>query len=77
MALLHCFFRERGREKNIDVTQKHQLVSSCMYPAWGFFMPGPGMKLQLGMFPDWKSNSQPLSYETTLQPIEPHWPGLK
>ena len=30
----------------------------------------------LGMCPDQELNLQPFGYKTTLQPTEPHWPGL-
>ena len=26
---------ERGKERNINVREKHQFVASCMHPDWG------------------------------------------
>ena len=40
---------EKERERNTDVSEKHQLVASCMRPAWGRnvqprHVPWPGIK---------------------------------
>ena len=62
-------FRERGRERNINVRDKYWLVAACSH---------------LDQVPNWQPRSvpwlgidlQPFSYETMLQPTVPHQPGL-
>ena len=83
----HCFsifFREEGRDKNIDAKWYHLSVASHTCPDQGSCvsrqgshvpMPGPGTKLQPSMCSDQELNLQPFGYGMTLQPTEPYWPG--
>ena len=73
----HVFFiafGERGRERERE-REKHRLVAPRMCPghSCGLWIEPASA---LGMFPDRKPNRQLFSYGTTLQPTEPHWPGL-
>ena len=61
--------REKVRERNIDVQEKHPLVASCMHP-------DEGQTQNSGMCPDWESNQQPFSLRDDTQPTEPHQSGL-
>ena len=41
----------RGREREILMREKHQLVACCTHPDWGLDVPGPGINLQPGYVP--------------------------
>ena len=56
----------REREKNIDVRDKQWFIAPCMTPNWGAtlqprHLPWPGI--------------EPVTFQSMLQPNEPHWPG--
>ena len=59
----HCFHREEGRERIINVREKHQLVAShtCQDPG--------------SCTPRTRVEPPPFSYGTTLQPTEPRHRG--
>ena len=61
--------KEKEREKNIDVWEKHPLVASV--PPAGDLAHNPGM------CPDWESNQQPFGSQANTQSTEPHQPGHK
>ena len=63
--------KERGRQKNINVRETHQLVACHMCLDQGDSTCNPGM------CPDWKSDLQPVSYRTMPQPTKPPQPGLE
>ena len=68
---------EEGRERNIDVREKYWLVPSRTGSDQRLYTPRLGNQTHnLGMCIDQKSNVQPVSYKTMLQPTEPHWPEL-
>ena len=56
--------REKERERNIDVQQKHQSVASCVPPT-GDLACNPGM------CPDWESNRRPFSLQDVAKTTEP------
>ena len=58
---------EKGRERNIDVREKHRLVASHLLPDWGW-------TLQPRHVSDWELNPQPFSYGMMFQSAEPHQP---
>ena len=62
-------FRERGRERNIDVREKHQLVASRLPPT-------RDLVCNPGMYPDWELNRQPFGLQDSAQPTELHQSGL-
>ena len=67
-------FRERGgrekeRERNIEVWEKHQLAVSCGPPT-GDLACNPGM------CPDWESNHWPFGSQADTESTEPHQPRL-
>ena len=68
--------REQGRERNINVKEKHGLVASHMCPDWGSHSQDWGMNLQPRMCLDWELNLQPFGYRTILQTPGPCSPGL-
>ena len=61
--------REKERERNIDLREKHQSVASRRPPA-GDLAHNPGM------CPDWESNQRPFSSQAGTQSTEPQQPGL-
>ena len=61
--------REKERDRNIDVGEKHPSVASRMPP------PGD-LAHNLGMCPDWELNQQPFGLQASAQSTEPHQPGL-
>ena len=61
--------REREGERNIDVREKHRLVSSL-------YTPTGDWTCNLGMCPDWEWNPWPFSLQDDTQSTGPHWPGL-
>ena len=73
-------FRERGRKRNIEMTEKHRLAASCTYPDSGSYVFGLGvtcthaqtgdLTCNLGMCSDQESNLQPFS-------CGPSRPGLR
>ena len=63
--------RGEGRERNVNVREKHQLVASCMHPNH----VDRGLNHKLGMCLDRESNPQPFGYGMMLQPTEPRQPG--
>ena len=50
--------------------EKHQCVVASRKPPTG------DLARVTGMCPDWESNWQPFSSQTSAQSTEPHWPGL-
>ena len=60
--------REEGRERNIDVREKHRLVASLMRPDWG-------LAVRLGIEPATQICALPGNRTCNLQPTEPHRPG--
>ena len=60
--------RGEGREKNIDVQEKHRLVASRTPPI-GALAHNPGM------CPDRELNRQPFSLQASAQSPEPHSQG--
>ena len=62
--------REKERERNINVKEKHQLVAFCM-PSTG------DTAHNSGMCPDGESNQQPFSLQNDAQPNEPYHSGQK
>ena len=62
--------REKEMEKNIDVQELHQLVTSCT-PLVG------DLACNAVMCPGWESNQQPLGLWAGTQSTEPHQPGCK
>ena len=64
--------RERGRERQKQWCERKALIACLPYAP----QLGNHMRSQPTMCPDWELNLQPFSYRTTLQPTEPHWPGL-
>ena len=40
-TFFHCIFRGRGRERNINMKEKHRLVASHARPVWGPHAPEP------------------------------------
>ena len=89
----HCFFsllfrergREKGRERNIDVKEKHQLVAICRHPDLGSLVGRPGIihtwpgnrTLNLGVCPDRESSWGPFALGDNAQPTEPHQSGSR
>ena len=61
---------EKERERNINVREKHQLVTSLTHSTW---TPG----CNPGMCHDWESNWQPFTLREDAQPTEPCWPGQR
>ena len=61
--------REKERERNIDVREKHWLVAFCKHP-------DQGQTHNLGTCPDWESNLRPFGLQGDAPPIEPHQPGI-
>ena len=61
--------REKERERNISVREKHQSVASCMCLT-------EDRSCNPGMRPEGKSNRLPFSLQNDVQPTEPHWSGL-
>ena len=70
-----CYFlemgegREKERERNMDVWEKHWSVASHMPPT-GDLSQNPGM------CPDWELNQWPFGLQVSAQSTEPHQPGL-
>ena len=62
--------REKERERNINVWEKHRSVASCM------LLPGD-LACNPGMCPNWDSNQRPFTSQAGTQPTEPHKPGQK
>ena len=62
-------FRERGRERNIAVLEKHQSVASLMPPT-------ADLAHNPGMCPNRELNWRPFSLQASDQSTEPHQPGL-
>ena len=62
--------REKGRERNIDVIEKH-------WPALPILAQTGDQTHNTGTCPNCQPNPQPLGYRRTLQPTEPLWPGSK
>ena len=62
--------KEKERERNISVREKHESVASHTPPA-GDMAHNPGM------CPDWESNPQPSDLQASTQCTEPHQPGQK
>ena len=61
--------RGEGRERNIDVREKHQSVASYTRPRPGIACAWTGDQTRiLGMYPDRELNPQPFHYRTTCQP---------
>ena len=63
--------RGRERERNIDVREKHLLAISLHTPPLGNKSKTQACALTRNQTRDL------LVHGTTLQPTEPHWPGLK
>ena len=67
-------FLERGegrrKERNIDVQQKHLLVTSLT-------LPKGGPSHNPGMCPEQELNQQPFHLQDDSQPTEPHWSGYR
>ena len=61
--------REKERERNIDVQEKHPSGASCRPPTGD-------LACNSGMGPDQESNLWPFSWQAGAQPTEPHQPGL-
>ena len=60
--------KEKERERNIDVQEKHQLAASCT-PSTGDLACNPGI------CPDWELNQWPFGSEAGTQSTEPQHPG--
>ena len=58
-------FREKARDRNIDVWEKHRLIASHMPPT-GYLAHNPAM------CPDWEWNGQPFGSQAEAQSTEPH-----
>ena len=56
--------REKRKERNIEVRKKHHMHLDL------------ALNMQPGTYLDQEPNLQPFGYRTTIQPTEPHWPGL-
>ena len=61
--------REKERERNIDVWEKHPSFASHTSPNWG-----PGLQPRL-VRPDWELNQLPLGSQASAQSTEPYQPG--
>ena len=61
-------FRWGGRERERE-GEKHQCAVGPCAPHTGDLTSNPGM------CPDWESNRQPLGWQASAQPTEPHQPG--
>ena len=61
--------REKEKERNIDVREKHLSVPPHMYPGWG-------SNPQLRHVSWLESNWWPFTLWYVAQPTEPHWLGL-
>ena len=61
-------FRERGREGEREA-EKHQCVVAFHAPPTGDLARNPGM------CPDWDSNQQPFSSQSSTQSAKPYQPG--
>ena len=60
--------REKEREKNIIVQEKHSLVASHT-------PPNGDLAHNLGMCPHWEKNQPPFGSQARVQSTEPHQPG--
>ena len=61
--------REKERERNVDVREKHLAASDTL--------PVRNLACNPGLCPDRKSNQRPFSSQAGTQSTEPHQPGLK
>ena len=61
--------KEKEKETNIDVKEKHWMVVSHMSPT-------RDLAHNPGMCPDRESNQQPFGSQASTQSIETHQPGL-
>ena len=60
---VYLFFRERGREGEIE-EEKHQCVAAFQVSPTGYLPQNPGM------CPDWESNWRPFGLQAHIQPTE-------
>ena len=61
--------KEKRKERNINVQEKHRSVASHTSPV-GDLACDPGM------CPNWKSNWRPFGSQASAQSTEPYQPGL-